>query len=163
MTPAGNAGPMPANGHKCGTSLALLPLLLPLSREFPFGTNSPLFLDLFGRRLRRHHLVGLLYQLLQFIPRDRIEAIEHHPFVSANVRRWANTLALDQFRKLLGGTLETEAWIVQTEHDKNLIGDLEAEFVAPLKILGSPRQIQAKLTNRVYIHWLSILNRSGPR
>src|ERR1700693_109912 len=116
----------------------------------------------FLRCLSRHHLIRLPDQLPQLIPPHRIEPVQHHPLVAPDIGSRMNVLALDQLRKSLRRALETKPRIVQANNRKDLSSDLEEEIVAPLQILSSLRESQAKFANRVCIHAVSILNRIDP-
>src|ERR1700730_4662135 len=116
------------------------------------GRSLLLFRLLFPRRLRRHHRIRLPDQLLQLVPADRIQPVQHHPFVAAYVRGRMNVLALNQLGKGFRRAFEAKPRIIQADDRKNPSPDLEAEVVAPLQVLGGRREGQTKLANRIYVH-----------
>jgi hypothetical protein len=154
-------------GHSCPPTLStrgisnpprplLLLLLLPLLPPWTLRETFLLILvaDVLSRRLRHHHLIRLLDEILQLIPTQRIQPIQHHPLVAPDIRRGTNVLALYQFGENLRRALETEPRIVQPEDGKNLSTDFETKIIAPLQAFFGQRKRQAKFANRVDIHLL---------
>src|SRR6202035_5772558 len=93
------------------------------------------------------------------MPAQRIQPVEHHPLIAAYIRSGMDVLMLDQFRESLRGALQTEARMIQPEHDKNLAANLEAEIVAPLQVFRGLGKCQAKFSNCIDIHSVRVLNR----
>src|SRR6267154_2603664 len=103
-----------------------------------FGVSS--FPDLFHRCLRGYHLIRLLDQILQLIPPDRFQPVQHYPLVASDIRGGTNVLAFNQFGENFRRAFEAEPRIVQAEHAENLSANFEAEVVAPLQMLGRLRE-----------------------
>jgi len=69
---------------------------------------------------------------------QRIQPVEHHPLVAADLRSRTNVLALDQVSENLWRALEAQPRIVEANDRKNLSSDFEAKIVAPLQVFLSP-------------------------
>jgi hypothetical protein len=128
--------------------------------------RSAFFLDL-GlsiarlRRLRRYHLVRLPNQTLQLVPTHSIQPVQHHPLIAPNIRRRTNVLALDQLCESLWCALQAKPRIIQPEQGKDLVTDFETKIVAPLQLLSSVRECQAKFANGVDVR--CVLNSESDR
>jgi hypothetical protein len=129
---------------------------------FPSDVRSSLFLDrrlssICLRRFRRHHLIRALNQILQLLPIHGVQPIQHHPLVAPNIRRRTYILSFNQLSETLRRALNAKPRIIQPEHGKNLAADLaidlETKLVAPLQLLRSAGECQAKFANRIYVHY----------
>jgi hypothetical protein len=104
------------------------------------------------RRLGYHHLIRLSDQFPQLAPAQGIQPVQHHPLVTADVRRGTNPLALDQLGKTIRRALEAKPGIVEPEHGENLAADFETKVVFPLELLSSMGKGETKFADGIGIH-----------
>src|SRR3979411_792775 len=86
--------------------LASRAVLFTLGGEFL--SPRPSLPTLQSRSLRRHHVIRLPDRFFQFVIRQRVQLIQHHPLVAPDVRRRTNVLALNQFPESLRRALEAK-------------------------------------------------------
>src|SRR5271166_250634 len=127
----------------------------------PNLTGSRLFLEVLWlslllsprfRGFRRNHLIRLPEHILQFILAEGVQAVEHDPVVAPEVRRRSDVRALSQLGENLGGALESQPHLVETQHGKHFLADFEAQGVAPLQFFRGFGKRETVGTNGFDIH-----------
>ena len=113
-------------GNYCSSNFLLPRTSLPF-RHWPLRLCDSLLRD---------HRIRLRNCFPQFIVTQRIQPVQHHPFVSPDIRRRTDVFPLAKFGKMLRCALETNLvrHRIQPQDHKDFPIDLEAKIVFPLQV-----------------------------